>query len=117
MSTDPDGTVHPMTGGMSVCPRWQDLKHHQIPRWLHNVHPFQKATGGPRCRIWSYEVAAFESTPPGSCPFAEGLTLRGDSPGHGLVEPAGATQHSAYSHAIAATRAGWRVDEPNPAEH
>jgi len=107
-----DGTIEPGTGGMSVSRTWSDMPHFTVPRRLRRSGSFTGGTGGPACRIWSHDAEGFTDTPPSVSLFATDLVLRVDAPGHGLVEPAGPMHHAAYASAIAATRAGWRIDEP-----
>lgn len=50
---DPDGTVAPRTGGMSVAPAWRALPLHRIPRRLRHLVPW--AAGNDNTAMKLYE--------------------------------------------------------------
>ena len=115
VTADAAGVVYPGTGGMSVSPSWGDLPSFLIPFRLRGALPlrnFKKAAGGNSVRIWSRVVSSFPADVAPPVPFAVGLVLRVNRPGHAMVEPAGPTAHDRYQAALAATQSSWVIDEP-----
>ena len=109
----PDGTVRPGRGGMSVSPSWKTMPFFTVPARLRGVSPFRAASGdpGPDSFIWSHSVEAIP-TAGATGPFARDLTLRMNSKRHGMIEPAATVNHTIYRDAIQATRPAWQIDEP-----
>lgn len=99
-----DGKVVPGSGGMSVAPTWRDLPRHRIPIRLKTLLP--SACGSNQDACWAMGEGAFEVSR-----VASGLSLRLDSPVHGLVEPEYNQYISEYRGHLAATRDQWVVAE------
>lgn len=98
------GEVRPNQGGMSVSPTWRDLPRHRVPRRLKHLAP--KASGSNAYECWRLGDGPFEAGV-----VAEGVSLRPDRPGHGLVEPSRAMPAQDYQRYLATTRDLWEVDE------
>ena len=105
LAVDEHGSVRPGKGGMSVAPEWKLLPYFLIPKRLRPLVPAARGTNARRC--WKMGEGLFE---PGD--VAEGLTLRPDRPGHGVVEPRELTSLGAFQAALAATRESWTDGEP-----
>jgi hypothetical protein len=87
--------------GMSVSPAWRQLNIFRIPKRLgvggqgsNSTFCFRTGSGG-------FQQGA----------FAAGLELLPDSPTHGVVRPAQSVPLVQYEADLAATRAGWQIDE------
>jgi hypothetical protein len=99
-----NGSVSPLTGGMSVSPSLAELPIALTPKRLAYLR--EGAIGPDSSRVWSH----------GAGPFIQGavaphLAFRPDRPGHGLVEPAAEMGFADYQDALHATRGAWIVDE------
>jgi hypothetical protein len=101
IAVNPDGTVEPGQGGMSVSPSITTLPKSFVPRRLRHLVP--GARGNNRDRCWSTGEGDFIDGP-----FAEGLILRVDTPYHGFIEPSHRMPVSDYLAALAGTREFWR---------
>jgi hypothetical protein len=99
-----DGSVHPGTGGMSVNPSLADCPPHLVPKRLRHLMP--EARGSERNFVWRMGEGPYVRGP-----VADGLDLRPDRPGHGLVDPASPMSLDSYLAAIVVTRDRWDVDE------
>jgi hypothetical protein len=98
-----DGTVAPITGGMSVSPSLASLPFFLIPRRL--LPRFPRATGSNQLICWRMGGGSFEG---GS--VTAGLVLRPDPDKplqHGFVEPETVMPLDQYQQALAATRDVW----------
>lgn len=100
----PDGTVQPGTGGMSVAPWWRDLPLHRIPELLRKLVP--AAVGNNKDACWRMGEGPFERAE-----VAAGLLLRPESSRHGLVEPAVTAPLEQYQRDLWGTRDLWIIDE------
>jgi hypothetical protein len=100
----PDGTVQPRTGGMSVAPSWRDLPLHRIPERLRSAVP--GAVGNNKDACWTMGEGSFEEGQ-----LAAGLVLRPESSNHGFVEPAVTVPLGQYQRDLFATRDRWVIDE------
>jgi hypothetical protein len=89
ISPDPEGNVHPMSGGMSVAPDdAMFLPQHRRPDELGGTGPDP---------VWQLEDAK----------LLPGLSFREDYSTHGLIEPAQTMQLSSYEVSLAATQQAW----------
>ena len=109
LPVDGNGKVRPGTGGMSVAPDLRSLPYFLIPKRLRSLVP--KARGSNARRCWKTGEGPFE---PGN--VAKGLTLRPDSPNHGVVEPDESTSLAAFQVALAAMREFWVDGEPKTSD-
>ena len=107
ITVQPDGTVQPDTGGMSVAPSLGALKKFLIPRRLSSVLlEAEGATGKNELHVWKMGTGTFADAP-----LAPKLALRVDDPEHGLVEPDAVMSLSDYETALQNTRHAWEIDE------
>lgn len=106
ISVEPDGTVYPGTGGLSVSPNMQRLPPHLIPKRLRPIFPGARGSNSkPTLIPWHMGEGEFAAGP-----VSDELELRPDPrypDAHGLIEPARATSLPAYQAALAATRPLW----------
>lgn len=101
---EPDGTVRPGGGGMSVAPEWRKLPAFLIPARLKDkVH---KARGSNRTACFRMGAGAFVGGP-----FSTGLQFRTDKESHGLIEPDRPMHVDALQAALETTRDEWQPDE------
>ena len=105
LPVDEHGNVRPGTGGMSVAPDWRSLPYYLIPKRLKPLLADARGTNSRRC--WKMGEGPFE---PGD--VSQELTLRPDSPEHGVVEPGELTSLAEFQAALAATRENWVDGEP-----
>jgi hypothetical protein len=107
LPVDPQGSVRPGSGGMSVAPAWRLLPIHRIPRRLRPRFP--RAAGSNQLFCWRMGEGAFAAGP-----VVAGLDLRPDphhAARHGFVEPSHEMKLLDYQAALAATQPHWLVDE------
>ena len=103
----PDGTVHPDTGEISVAPSLYDLPSFKIPKRLHErMIGRKKPTGSNDLHIWKMGNGTFTDAP-----LALHLALRVDDPEHGLIEPDAVMPFDEYENALYATRDASEIDE------
>jgi hypothetical protein len=100
----PDGTVVPDTGGMSVAPSWRTLPIFRISRRLRDK--IEGATGRQDVYCWRMGNGPFLAGT-----LASGLVLKPDSAAHGTVEPEKAMPLHHYQAKLAETRDQWVIDE------
>jgi hypothetical protein len=105
-----DSVVWPESGGMSVIDGHNSITQlppHMIPKRLKALFP--DAAGSGKVFIWSHGDGEFKAGV-----ISPELTLRPDptKPWHGFVEPSAIMHLEEYLGALAATRAGWKIDEP-----
>lgn len=108
LPVDPDGSVHPQTGGMSVSPAWRQLPFFLIPRRL-RANGAAGATGRNDLICWRLGEGPFDAGE-----LTPDLSLRPDPQrptAHGFVEPGQAMSVSDYQQGLAATREQWVQDE------
>jgi hypothetical protein len=113
---EPDGTVRPGSGGMSVSPSIERLPPHLIPKRLRGLFPGARGSNNkPTLLPWHFGEGPFVSGP-----LTDDLVFRLDptSPDrHGFVEPARPVSLAAYQAALASTRTQWvRHEWPPTAE-
>ena len=101
---EPDGTVRPNTGGMSVAPAWRRLPRWRISRRLRDK--VEGAAGSPNVFCWRMGSGSFVAEQ-----VATGLSLRPDSDIPGTVEPGHQMSLPEYQEALAFTRDQWVIDE------
>ena len=103
---EPDGSVGPGTGGLSLAPAWRVLPHFLIPRRLRHLN--RNAAGNNSLHRWCMGEGPFADGP-----IAEPIRLRVDprNASHGFVEPAAQMRKEDFQAAIAATKDLWRIDE------
>lgn len=106
---NPDGSVSPSTGGLSVNPSLEALtkRPHLVPRRLKNRFP--GARGVEQLIIWRMGEGVFQAGA-----VADSLMLRPDkkaAPEHGVVEPERRMLLEEFQNALAATREQWERGE------
>jgi hypothetical protein len=107
IAVDPNGDVHPNTGGMSVAPDWRQLPYFLIPRRLKALIP--DARGSNHLVCWTLGQGLFEA---GLLTNELALRLDPDKPeAHGFVEPSQSVNIHAYQAAIAQTQSNWTREE------
>jgi hypothetical protein len=104
VNPDNNDQVHPNGGGMSVAPSLRLLLSHLVPRRLRDIVPGARAKDDRF--VWSMGDGDFVFAP-----VAPGLHLRPDSERHGVIEPSGSMELTAYEMALVATRDQWSVSE------
>ena len=107
LPVDPNGKVHPQTGGMSVAPDWRKLPYFLIPKRLNASVP--RARGKNDLVCWSMGEGDFESAT-----LNDHLELRvdqGHAPTHGVVEPNFEMMIDSFQAALSQTCDLWVIDE------
>jgi hypothetical protein len=89
---------------MSVAPSWRQLPYYRIPNRLRHLAP--KASGSDAYACWAMGEGTFQAGH-----IAEGLTLRPDSPNHGVVEPAMLMTSDDFQDHLSRTRDLCAIDE------
>jgi hypothetical protein len=90
--------------GMSVSSAWRVLPITRVPRRLRSAVPGARGSNNTYC--FQTGSGAFQRGP-----FTTALVLEPDSSTHGCVTPAQPVPLGQYESDLAATRAGWQVDE------
>ena len=102
------GVVSPDGTGMSVVPAWRDLAATRIPRRLRHLVPGAQGSNATAC--YAYGVGPFQATA-----ISDDLVLVPDAGPlpvtRGVIAPSQTMPEVQYNGALAATRAGWVIDE------
>jgi hypothetical protein len=104
---DPDGNVHPGTGGLSVYDSIASFVTTMLPRRLHPRFP--GARNSNSLAVWATGTGPFVSGP-----LTDSLALRvdeSDDPRHGFIEPRAIMKWEDYVEALAQTLPNWAIDE------
>jgi len=99
-----DGDVLSNGKGMSVSPAWREISILRIPKRLREKVSGARGSNNTYC--FRYGEGPFQDGP-----LAPGLVLARDSSTHGCVTPAKQIPLETYEGDLAATRAGWQIDE------
>ena len=103
---DDDGNVILNGNGMSVVENWRNLLPHLVPKRLKPI--FSGAAGSNKLACFRFGEGAFS---PGPLNDRLSLLLKGHDARAGNVVPAQPISQIEFQEALAATRAGWNVDE------
>jgi hypothetical protein len=103
---DPNGCVHPGTGGMSVYSSMRAMPARMIPKRLQSIVPF--AAGSNNLKIWAIGEGPFAS---GSVAARLSLRIDPEDVLHGFVEPSAIMTFEQYVGALIETRLLWVVAE------
>ncbi|MBI3821473.1 MAG: hypothetical protein HY289_02210 [Planctomycetes bacterium] len=107
LPVDPNGNVHPQTGGMSVAPDWRKRPYFLVPMRLRSLVP--RARGSNDLDCWRLGDGDFETVA-----LTDKLDLRidqGQPLNHGVVEPKLNMSIVDFQDALAQTCDLWVVDE------
>jgi len=108
ITTDPAGHVVLDGSGMSVAPRWRDLKVSRIPKRLRSKHPGAAGPNSSTC----YALGAGPFQLGEAAPGLELIPDQGPPPiTHGVLAPVQAIPLADYQTDLANTRAAWQEDE------
>lgn len=97
---DPDGSVGPGSGGISVAPRITALPQGLVPERLRALRP--GARGSNTLRVFRLGEARFGDTPVG-----DSLRLLPTTPKHGVLEARQSMPLNTYQQELAATQKLW----------
>lgn len=99
-----DGTVDPLTGGLSVGASLYELPPAVVPKRLNHI--VQGANGNRSHRVWRLDTGPYEEGL-----LTEQLNVRIEPDRHGFVEPATTMPLDTYQEALAGTCDDWQIDE------
>ena len=103
---DPNGCVHPGTGGMSVYSSMRAMPARMIPKRLQSIVPF--AAGSNNLKVWAMGEGPFAS---GSITVRLNLRIDPEDPLHGFVEPSAIMTFDQYVGALTETQLLWMFAE------